>query len=423
MSISIGIPHLLFGMFSSTLTLSKTYKIMTMDTRLYGQVNSSISAFKINFIPYEISPELIQLSDNAMSYINNTIKMKAMSFNADTVQYYEQFFEYFGTHFFANAYTGGVFNLQYQTDLYLLYDMNENSISLQAQASFYNFLILSGAVTGSKKDVNANFTSMTTIIQSCKGGSFCPSSPTDYDEWQLSVASTPWIISANFIPMNVLLYNDTVLSNNFAMAITNHLQIGYLKDEILPNLEMVKQKIKYAINTTSTYNETQLCSYPHYSDTEITTNCQGNNGTCCKGSPFGYKAMYLSQNEYHQYVENDLNKFVNKLYEIQQELMNDIDIIESNTNKLLQSALIVNETMFNETAIKWENIINSIQTLPSWDICKWINKDSCSNLNANKKHECHMGPCGNSKENKDYGPCHDPVVFNVTYFSGLVTLF
>eukprot|EP01084_Bolivina_argentea_P191199 328433_1 len=130
MSKSIGLRYK-FGMFSATLSLSHSYQVMTIDTRLWGEINSSISAFKINFIPYQISPQLIQLSDNAQNYINTTIKINAQIFNESTVELYEQFFDYFGTHFFSYAYTGGVFRLQYELYWYPMsvYCIQEHNIN------------------------------------------------------------------------------------------------------------------------------------------------------------------------------------------------------------------------------------------------------------------------------------------------------
>ena len=87
-SIHLG---LLDGMFSSTTTLTDAFEVITTQTRLWGAINSSISGFKVNFIPYQLAPDLIGLSENAAKYIEDTIKQHGPIFNASTAALYEQF--------------------------------------------------------------------------------------------------------------------------------------------------------------------------------------------------------------------------------------------------------------------------------------------------------------------------------------------
>ena len=87
-SIHLG---LLDGMFSSTTTFTDAFEVITAETRLWGAINSSISSFKVNLIPYQLAPDLIHLSDNALNYIEDTIKQRGPVFNASTAPLYEQF--------------------------------------------------------------------------------------------------------------------------------------------------------------------------------------------------------------------------------------------------------------------------------------------------------------------------------------------
>lgn len=329
-----------------------------------------------------------------------------------------RFFDYFGTHFFTAASTGGVFRMQYQSDLYLLYAMNERDIAEQAQFSFFNFLILSGAISDSKKTIDANFSAMTTIMEQCKGGSFCPSSPSDYDQWQISVASTPWIMAASFEPMYVLLYDEVLIQESFKRAIRNRLQRAYLKEEVLGHIEMIKQKVKHAINITSTFNESVQCEYPQYTEGDVATkHCNGSDINCCNGTD-GFKHRYLPRHEFSDHVINgDLGAFYFKLAAFQESMMEQILMVENHSSLLLEASVIVeDEVMFNETAKVWEKVVATVQSKPQWENCRWINEENCSHLKANKHHTCHLGPCNNDK----FGKCHDPVTVNMTYFGGLI---
>eukprot|EP01084_Bolivina_argentea_P175932 304550_1 len=393
----------LFGMFSKTKTLSSSYRVITADTRIWGTLNSSVSSFRVNFVPYEIAPNLIQLSDNAANYIYTTIQNKAPTFNESTIDLYEQFFEYFGTHFFSEAFTGGVFHLRYETDKYLLYEMTAEQISEQGQASFFNFLLKKGAVSGGQKQIDARFSAMTTIYEICYGGSFCPSSSSTYDEWQISVASTPWIVSGSFIPMDILIYNNTQISNSFKAAIFNHIQISYLQNEILTNIADAKSKVAHSINQTATYGETVACACPSFGVSECIQ------GASCKS--YMNKYIFTPSNQYHSYVNNNLQAFHSKLASVQQQLTQKLNLIENNTNLLLKSGIVNNQTLFNLTASMWEDVMDVLQTNSAWDLCKWVNTyDCCGTV-------CVKMPCSGCQVG-----CHQPVTFNLTYFSGLISL-
>ena len=311
--------------------------------------------------------------------------------------------------------------MQYQSDLYLLYTMNERQIAEQAQFSFFNFLVLSGAISDTKKTINANFSAMTTILEQCKGGSFCPTSPSDYDEWQISVASTPWIMAASFEPMYLLLaddlMSDIMVRDSFRRAIRNRLQRAYLKEEILGHIAMMKQKVQNAINITSSFNESVDCEYPQYTEGDIaTTHCNGSDINCCDGVD-GYKHHYKARHEFSGNVhDGDLGALYTKLAAVQKSMMDRILMVENHSSLLLAASVIVeDEVMFNETAKAWEEVVEMVQSTPQWEYCRWINEENCSNLKGNKKHVCHFGPCNQDK----FGQCHDPVTLNITYFGGL----
>lgn len=139
------------------------------------------------------------------------------------IEQMNRFFDYFGTYSSTAASGRGVFRMQNQLDLYLLNAMNEWDIAEPVQFSFSNFLIGSGAISDSRKrkSIDANVSAMTTVVEECEGESFCPSIPLSYDEWQLSIASTPWIVVASLFASWALSVTLTIfnrpqsLSSNF----------------------------------------------------------------------------------------------------------------------------------------------------------------------------------------------------------------
>merc|ERR1712062_672333 len=159
------------------------------------------------------------------------------------------------------------------------------------------------------------------------------------------------------------------------------------------------------------------CLYPHFDSNSVTTHCNGSDKDCCDG-PNGCKSMWVAENEYHSVVTNgDLNAFYQKLKSTQDKLMSDVETVQNYTNMLLANMVIEDGALFNVTADIWENVMNVVQTKPMWELCKWVNKNSCSNLKANNKHVCHTGPC----DTKKFGTCHTPVQYNITYFEGLAS--
>eukprot|EP01084_Bolivina_argentea_P226961 383318_1 len=400
---------LIKGMFSATQTISQAYGVITSGTRLWGTENSSVSSFKVNFIPHEINPQLIRLSDNAQNYIDQTIKQQGPIFNESTVDLYETFFKYFGTHVFTTADTGGVFHLRYETDKALLAQMSSEKISEQGSISFWNFLDASGAVSGGKKQVDARFVSMSTMITMCKGGSFCPNAQSnDYDEWQISVASTPWIMSAEFIPVYKLIYNDTRVADSFVEAILNHQQMSYLTNEIAANIDMVKNVISNAIQPivsvpakidgVSSTDWISDCVSTVCNNNNNTQHCTRLNGQQCNHAdkgPTGGRDMYNEKNTFHNYIPSGMSliTFVQNLQNTQTKIFKQIDLVQSNVKLLLALPLIKNQTLFNETAALWENVLLFAQSKYVWDAAAYSYTNSiCVKSNGNCAHyACYSG--------------------------------
>eukprot|EP01084_Bolivina_argentea_P282483 483543_1 len=349
-----------FGMCSKTKTMSDAYGVIESNSRLWGTENSSVSAFKVNFMPYELDPQLIRLSDSAQTYIDQNIKPNGSIFNESTVELYETFFKYFGTHVFSTAETGGAFHLRYETDKVLLAEMSSSSISEQGSISFWNFLDDSGAVSGGKKQVDARFTETSTVITVCKGGSFCPTAQSnDYDQWQISVASTPWIMNAEFFPVYKLIYNDITIANSFAVAILNHQQMSYMLNEIQPNIEMVKQAIHDGLQTICWPNS---CEY--LNNCSITECTQNGNYYDCNGAK---QANCLDKQMRQVFDIRSDNKdvnvtSVNELADVQQMLLQQLNTVEMNIEVLLKLNVIRNQTMFNQTGNLWENVLQYTQS-------------------------------------------------------------
>eukprot|EP01084_Bolivina_argentea_P262071 443099_1 len=386
-SVSVGLLH---GMFSASQTVSQAYEVITSSTRLWGTVNSSISSFKVNFIPYEIAPNMIRLSDLAQNYIDQTIKTEAPEFNVSTVEVYETFFKYFGTHVFTTADTGGAFHLRYETDKYLLTQMSSQTISEQGGISFGNYLKASGAVSGGQNEVDKRFTSMSTIITTCKGGSFCPNAQSnDYSQWQISVASAPWIMAAKFIHVATLI-DDAQIAKNFISAVLNHEQISYLLNEIQPNIAVAKDviqkgiRIEYQPPTVKGNSNTRL-NTDEWMEKCVTTVCNNDNdlasckkqapGLICNDWDLNHhvteepgRNIYSEKDTFHSYItDNNMKQLNDTLYNKQAMVLQQLQVIQYHVEMLLRLPLIQNQTLFNQTAALWENTLLFTESEYAWE--------------------------------------------------------
>mmetsp|Transcript_56291 Transcript_56291/g.89661 ORF Transcript_56291/g.89661 Transcript_56291/m.89661 type:complete len:544 (+) Transcript_56291:38-1669(+) len=417
-----------FGLASKTKTISQSYTAMTVENRLWGNVNSSTSAFQINFLPRKIAPNLIQLSDDAQNYISDTIQTQGPIFNESTIDLYETFFEYFGTHAFTAAFTAGVFQERYESDKYLLYEMNSQSIEANGAADFFNFLLKSGAVSGEKKTVNEKFVSMSMIEQICFGGTFCPTSSADYDKWQISVASLPWIVSAHFIPVHELMTDGSQIQSSFKASIFNHQQVAFLQHEIMGNIDKLETILNHSIKITSTDQMAANCQLPQAAQQCVIDHCpDGQQSSLCGGkcalNNCAAKYVVEAEHSFHSWVNSTvgLQAYLNELQGVQRKLQNEINLVRNNTRFLLQKSIVYDQELFNQTAVLFRSLTESLETNYIWDWCGFRTKVSCC-VNYNNYNKCIVYGCSGESDACTCKGCGGKCLmlrYNLTYLAGL----
>ena len=393
-----------FGLFSKSISVSEAFQALTVEDSFWQQINSSVSSYKVSLTLYDVNPKAVQLSSEAISYIESNILVNGAEFNEQTASSFYSFFKYFGTHWFQIAHTGGSFHMRCDSNKLLLEEMAQVDINAQGQINFLNFLKISGAVSGSIEQLNAIYKSLTTTVEECRGGTFCPTNSNDYDKWQISVASTPWILSATFEPMYKLINFNKTLQDSFETAIQNHQQLALL-DEINANIDTASNLVNLPINITCSPRSCE------WIETYETIECEANQHQDCSSNP--EPAIAKKTIHYHSYVTpSTFNVFHNKLLLLQSALQNMVADIKINLALLSQFNIITNETLFNQTAQLWSTIVNATQSGYTWDYTNYTELGQACQYDP---PYCKPVPCSG---------CHKILIYNnLTYFASWPYMF
>jgi len=252
MSSTIGTTYM-FGMFSNSETYQTSINYINAQNRMAGIITSQVSANEIYLIP--IDP-YINSSLSLDPQVCNPLALSLAStypiFNTTSLDAYEEFISYCGTHYLSTASYGGWIISMYYTQTSFLQTMTSVQIEQQAEANFMNFLKESGGADGSQTTIDTQYTSATITDTFTRGGSGSPSGPNTFTSWENSVAQNPWIWNAVTLPNYLLV--PTSIQTSMCLAIQNHLSVAFLKSEVLSMCDIWIQQL-------TPWSELSPCGY------------------------------------------------------------------------------------------------------------------------------------------------------------------
>lgn len=142
---------------------------------------------------------------------------------------YEEFIEYFGTHYFRSANYGGMISLLLETSSTYFMGKTDRDVSRQAEASFLGILKAKGGYSGSIAATDERFESLTTKTVRYYGGNANLLSSQGLEQWQPTIPAQPWLFSGLLSPISQLIRNATKRAA-MEQAVSNHILHAYLDE-------------------------------------------------------------------------------------------------------------------------------------------------------------------------------------------------
>lgn len=221
----------LVGMFSNTVTMTKALDSM-MKGESFFQASSSIAS---SYSVFTKPVETLEPSELAQFYISKMVNEYPI-FNSTSLEFYNMFIDYFGTHG-ANYIMGGIKYLQLVTTAneFLSQNTYENA-SLNGGLNILNFIDKSMGGSGSTNLIDKKWLNYSNIKTSCFGGlGDCPFSEQTYNRWKQNVFFNPWPINMSIFPISKMLPKN--VQSSYDMAITNRFMKAFLNNIALPFLK------------------------------------------------------------------------------------------------------------------------------------------------------------------------------------------
>jgi hypothetical protein len=232
----------LFGMFSDTITMTKTTDSM-MRGEVFFQASSAIaSSYSVVTKPVE----MLQPSELAQFYITKMVHEYSI-FNSTSYEFYDMFMDYFGTHGVDYIMGGAKYSQLVTTANAFLSQNTYGDASLNGGFNILNFIDKSMGGSGSINLLDKKWLNFSNIKTSCLGGSGgCPYSDQSFNQWTQDAFSNPWLINMSIFPISKMLPSNVRFS--YDMAVMNRFMKAYLNNIALPFLNYslnAKYKVRF----------------------------------------------------------------------------------------------------------------------------------------------------------------------------------
>ncbi|RWS10239.1 perivitellin-2 67 kDa subunit-like protein, partial [Dinothrombium tinctorium] len=209
------------GMFSASGSYKRFQSSLTNSSRRISEVESFFSAIQVDFLPFwELS-----LSSSALKYINNILPKDY----TDNPSKYDDFFKYFGTHYFSTGKFGGLFRMSISIETSLFQTMNGRQIELNAKAAYMEILKAKGGFSGNTTRMSADFSSKTDISARFYGGSANLLDEQGWKSWWSSLPKNPWLFAGKLEPI-IKIFPDGPKKESMRIAYKVYLDKAYLKE-------------------------------------------------------------------------------------------------------------------------------------------------------------------------------------------------
>jgi hypothetical protein len=223
------------GMFSSSGSHRKNMDRINSHYKLWSKVSAYVSEEHADLIPY--------WNITAGTYLTDFIeKNLSMSYDQNPVKY-QEFLSTFGTHFFMNARLGGVLSIEIETDGSYVAKTTSNNLELQAKATFFEKLSISGGITKENTNVDKSYKQKSTTKASYYGGKadLINAGSMNFQDWTNSVVLNPWLFGGKLTSiLNFIPEGPKKIAMNTAIIVK--LNYAYL-DELLQSLNLLKQNL------------------------------------------------------------------------------------------------------------------------------------------------------------------------------------
>jgi len=219
MKLSVGIGDAL-GLFMLSPSLNFAHSTLTNTSRYIEEVKAHVSSFRADHAPSWV----MELTKYAKMYLERRL---TGSFDA-MPRRYEEFIKNFGTHYFQDAFFGGMLKLLVETESSYFETSTTVGVGLQAEGLFGQIVKLKGGVGVSNTNVDGNFKKSSKESMRYYGGSLNLLDSAGMKEWMPTVIGNPWLFRGNLVPLYEL-FQDQTQKKEMKLAVQVHLDKAYLK--------------------------------------------------------------------------------------------------------------------------------------------------------------------------------------------------
>lgn len=218
LKLSVGIGDAL-GLFMLSPSFNFAHSTLTNTTRYYEEVRAHVSSFRADHAPSWV----MELTKYAQMYIDRRITGKF----TEQPEKFNEFIRNFGTHYFQDAFFGGMLKLVVETERSYFERSTTVGVGLQAEGLFGQMVKLKGGIGVSNTNVDGTFKSMSKESMRYYGGFTNLLDKGSMKDWMPTVMGSPWLFRGNLKPIYELMTDDTK-KNEMKLAVQVHLDKAFL---------------------------------------------------------------------------------------------------------------------------------------------------------------------------------------------------
>jgi len=238
MKLSVGIGDAL-GLFMLSPSLNFAHATLTNTSRYMEEVRAHVSSFRADHAPSWV----MELTKYAKMYIDRRLT-KGFT---EIPEKYEEFIKNFGTHYFQDAFFGGMLKLVIETESSYFETSTTVGVGLQAEGVFGEIVKLKGGVGVSNKNVDEKFRKSSKESMRYYGGFTNLLDKGGIKDWMPTVMGNPWLFRGNLKPIYELIQEEAT-KKEMKLAVQVHLDKAYLT--------YLRKMIESAVAATGANGET-----------------------------------------------------------------------------------------------------------------------------------------------------------------------
>ena len=237
------------GLSVSYLAFSASTKVSyaeqhLMDKSRYGSIVTSemqVTLYEVVLDP----PQLLNMSSSLSRYL----ALLPPEYNASTNATYNEFLDYYGSHFIYSATFGGAGRMTSVVNSEYSKTQNQNSIAAEASLKFKFLISVNAHGEGNKShsDADTAFTNGSIFSTSMVGGD--PTDLTDWSAWEKTFYNAPAQVSYRVAPIsNIVMTSDPGRANAINLAVADRLKWGGQCAGEKASLAHINDQVACAVN-------------------------------------------------------------------------------------------------------------------------------------------------------------------------------